>query len=135
MLPPVITLKAMKEYASELFDSGEEKATPILKAILDGRSPRLTDIAQTMPGSPLANYKAIKRLLADANPQRALLRLYREEAPFVPSPGSGQAPVEEVIEFLVRDKGERREPVEGKLGYRNGYGKSRKLRVHFRTII
>jgi hypothetical protein len=83
MLQQPISLEAMKEYAAELFDRDEDKAAPILKAILDSRSPRLTDISQVMPGSPGANYKAIQRFLDKAEPQKALTRLYIEEEPFI----------------------------------------------------
>ena len=56
MLQQPITLKAMTDFAFEILDNNEEKAALILKAILDSRSPRLTDISQVMSGSPGANY-------------------------------------------------------------------------------
>lgn len=81
----VIQLEDMEKFANELFDGEEEahKAAPILKAILDGRSPRISDIAQNMKGNPEANYKAVHRFLKWADPQKALKRLYMEEAPFI----------------------------------------------------
>ena len=85
MLQQPITLKAMTDFAFEIFDNNEEKAALILKAILDSRSPRLRDISQVMSGSPGANYKLIQRFLAQAEPGRALLRLYMEEAPGRPN--------------------------------------------------
>jgi hypothetical protein len=36
-----------------------------------------------MPGNSGANYKAIQRFLDSAEPGKALLRLYMEEAPFI----------------------------------------------------
>jgi len=73
------------EFAGALFDGEVEadKAARILKAILDARSPRISDIAHNMPGNPEANYKAIHRFLRWAEPQKALKRLYLEEADFV----------------------------------------------------
>jgi len=41
---------------------------------------------------------------------------------------------EEVAEFLGRKKSERRTTVEGNDGYRNGYGKSRKLSLSVGTV-
>ena len=81
----VITLGDMHKFAHELFDGEEEaaKAAAILKAILDGRSPRLSEVAQNMEGNPEANYKAVQRFLRWAEPQKALKRLYVEEAEFV----------------------------------------------------
>ena len=80
-----IRLQDMREFAGVLFDGEEEadKAAGILQAILDARSPRISDISQNMPGIPEANYKAIQRFLRWAEPQKALKRLYLEEAPFV----------------------------------------------------
>jgi hypothetical protein len=79
----IINLKAMAGFAYQLFDNEEEDAALILKAILDAHSPRLSDIAQAMPGSPQGNYKAIQRFLAKADPEKALMRLFMEDAPFV----------------------------------------------------
>jgi putative transposase len=41
---------------------------------------------------------------------------------------------EEVTEFLGRGKSERREVVDGRPGYRNGYGKERKLTLSCGTV-
>lgn len=59
------------------------KASLIVNAILAARSPRLSDIAQHMAGKAAANYKAIQRFLAQADPKTALLRLFQADAPFV----------------------------------------------------
>jgi len=73
------------EFARYLFDREEQaqQAGSIMQAMLSARSPRISDLAQHMPGKPAANYKRIQRFLAQADPQRALLRLFDEEAPFV----------------------------------------------------
>jgi len=75
----------MLGFAQHLFDQEDvaRKAARIAKGILEARSPRLTDIAQEMPGNPDANYKEIQRFLAKADPKAALLRLFQVDAPFV----------------------------------------------------
>jgi hypothetical protein len=55
----------------------------ILQAILDARSPRLSDLSHKMPASPSANYKMLQRFLVQANPKTASHRLFWEEAPFI----------------------------------------------------
>jgi len=68
-----------------LFDQEDlaEKAGEIAEAILESRSPRLSDISHRMRGNPAANYKAIQRFLGQVDPREALIRLFQEEAPFV----------------------------------------------------
>ena len=72
-------------FMQTLFDDSviARKAARIAAAIMEGRSPRLSDIARKMKGNEAANYKFIQRFLEDAEPQDVLLRLYQEEAPFV----------------------------------------------------
>lgn len=60
-----------------------EKGGEIVKAILEARSPRLTNIAEQMEGQSESNYKAIHRFIRQADVKTALLRLYQEEADFV----------------------------------------------------
>lgn len=81
----VLTFKRMERFTDYLFDRKDQarKAALILGAILEVRSPRLTDIAQAMPGNPEANYKAIQRFLADTDPREAVHRLYQEDAAFI----------------------------------------------------
>ena len=73
------------QFAQVLFDSKDQarKATEILKAILEAQSPRLSEVAQKMPGTPEANYKRIQRFLATTDPKMVLLRLFQTAAPFV----------------------------------------------------
>lgn len=59
------------------------KAKRIVEGILKARSPRLSDIAREMAGKEETNYKEIQRFLAGNSPQRALKRLFQENAPFV----------------------------------------------------
>ncbi len=73
------------QFAKFLFDRDKTatKAGCIIRAILDARSPRLSDISRHMPGNPDANYKAVQCFLDRSDPKVALLRLYQEEAPFI----------------------------------------------------
>jgi len=68
-----------------VFDRDEQAlaAGRIMKAILEARSPRLSDLAQKMPGTPAANYKQIQRFLGQTDTKAALERLFDAEAPFV----------------------------------------------------
>jgi len=59
------------------------KAVIILQAFLEACSPRLTRIAERMPGQPAANYKTIQRFLAQINLKTVLQRFFQEEAEFV----------------------------------------------------
>jgi hypothetical protein len=60
-----------------------QKATQIINGMLKARSPRLSEIARAMKGNEAANYKAIQRFLEAHDPREVLLRLFREQAPFV----------------------------------------------------
>ena len=68
-----------------LFDREDvaDKAGQIIEAILESRSPRLSDISHRMRGNPSANYKMIQRFLEQVDPREAVIRLFQEEAPFV----------------------------------------------------
>jgi len=70
-------------FAQLLFDSKDlaRKGAIILKAILEAQSPRLSEIAQKMPGKPEANYKSLQRFLATTDPKAILLRLFQMDAP------------------------------------------------------
>ena len=85
MVTRVLSDTQMKRFADYLFDREDwsSKAARILRAILESRSPRLSEIAEAMSGNPAAHYKTIQRFLAEVDPKRALWRLYHEEAPFV----------------------------------------------------
>jgi hypothetical protein len=73
------------QFAQLLFDSQDlaRKAAVILKAILEAQSPRLSEIAQKMPGTPDANYKQMQRFLMKIDPKSILVRLFQTDAPFV----------------------------------------------------
>jgi hypothetical protein len=72
-------------FLRHLFDQDRlaEKAAVIVEAILAARSPRLSEIAQHMPGHEAANYKAIQRFLQQVDVKALLLRLFQADAPFV----------------------------------------------------
>jgi hypothetical protein len=72
-------------FVQELFDDPTQawKAARILNGILKDRSPRLSDISRAMDGNEAANYKCVQRFLEGCDLHEVLLRLFREEAPFV----------------------------------------------------
>jgi hypothetical protein len=80
-----IKLCDMQKFTAWCFDDPKEaeKAANVVKGILDSQSPRISNISHVMRGNPQANYKAIQRLLDSSNTQKALNRLYWEEAPFI----------------------------------------------------
>ncbi len=81
----VLPLEQIERFMVEIFERDEhaQKAAKLVKAILEAGSLRISDLAQTMPGtSPEANYKAIERFLHEVDPREPLLRLFDEEAPF-----------------------------------------------------
>lgn len=59
------------------------KGTRIIHGLLEGRSPRLSDISRAMPGNANANYKCIQRFLDECDLEALLLQMYQEDAPFV----------------------------------------------------
>jgi hypothetical protein len=59
------------------------KGNRIISGILQSCTPQLSDISRAMEGNEDANYKCIQRFLDGCDLQEMLLRLYREEAPFV----------------------------------------------------
>jgi hypothetical protein len=60
-----------------------KKGGEIVQGILAAKSPRLTHIAEEMPGQSESNYKAIHRFIGETDVKAALLRLYQEEADYV----------------------------------------------------
>jgi hypothetical protein len=72
-------------FVQDLFDDRDaaQKAAQIVNGILKARSPRLSEIARVMKGNEAANYKVIQRFLEAHDPREVLLRLFREQAPFV----------------------------------------------------
>jgi hypothetical protein len=72
-------------FLKHLFDQEclATKAAIIIEAILAACSPRLSEIAQHMPGHEAANYKMIQRFVAQVDVKRLLVRLFQADAPFV----------------------------------------------------
>jgi hypothetical protein len=61
-----------------------KQAAPIMKALLEAQSPRLTNIAEKMPGKQsISNYKKIQRFLKQVEMKPLLMRLYQEDAEFI----------------------------------------------------
>lgn len=73
------------EFLQYVFDQPAvaEKAGRIVDGILAARSARLSEIAEHMSGSPIANYKAIQRFVAQTDAVAALSRLFQADARFV----------------------------------------------------
>ena len=63
--------------------AGAWKAARIAAGILEARSPRMSGITREMGGNEVANYKCIQRFLEANDPREVLLRMFREDAPFV----------------------------------------------------
>jgi hypothetical protein len=72
-------------FVKEFFDepAAAWKASRFIGGILQGRSPRLSDISRAVPGNEVANYKYIQRFLDTQNLSEVLLRSFRLEAPFL----------------------------------------------------
>jgi hypothetical protein len=71
-------------FTQELFDREEDKAARILFSILETRSPRKSDWSQVFSeSSEAANYRTIDRALPKLDANKALMRLYDPESPFV----------------------------------------------------
>jgi hypothetical protein len=75
----------ISEFAKKLFadDKTANKASAIIEGIMDAQSPRMSDIADAMPGEYEANYKAVQRFLVKSEPKEQLQMLFNEEAEFV----------------------------------------------------
>jgi hypothetical protein len=73
------------EFTRYLFDDDKSAAmaADMSRAILDAKSPRISDISNRMSGSSDANYKAVQRFLDHTDPREALLRLFQPDASFV----------------------------------------------------
>ena len=73
------------EFAKELFGRKKEIKTgsEIIEGILSAKSPRISDIADEMPGGYEGNYKKIQRFMKGTNPKEQLNLLFNEEAEFV----------------------------------------------------
>jgi len=77
--------KTLMEFTRLLFDRQEwaKKAALIILGIMRARSPRLTEIARALPKGFFANHKMIYRFLTRVPLKEPLMRLFREDAPFV----------------------------------------------------
>jgi hypothetical protein len=64
-------------------DKLARQAAAIVSGLLQGCSPRLSDIAEHMAGTPAANYKAIQRFVRQVDLPALLWRLLPADAPFV----------------------------------------------------
>lgn len=81
----MLHIMRLQEFVHNLFDRPDiaRKAALIINAILEARSPRLSDLSHKLPGKPDANYKMMQRFLAKVDPRQALKRLFNAEVAFV----------------------------------------------------
>ena len=79
----ITTINNIKKFTDQCFDRDNDKATRIVKGILDARSPRISDISNNMDGKSDANYKTIQRFLNANDPRDNLHRLFNEDSPIV----------------------------------------------------
>ncbi|OGO16982.1 MAG: hypothetical protein A2Z14_02060 [Chloroflexi bacterium RBG_16_48_8] len=65
---------SMQDFCQYLFDQCKHAQTAalIFRAILEARSPRLSDLSHKMPANPDVNYKRIQRFLATSESKTAL---------------------------------------------------------------
>jgi hypothetical protein len=75
----------VQRFAKRLFDDEDtaRKASRIMLGILAAKSPRISQIADEMPGEADANYKMIQRFLKSADLKTALQRFFDVQANFV----------------------------------------------------
>jgi len=68
-----------------LFDEKKlvNKASMIIHALLQAGSPRLTAVAEKMPGQAASNYKTIQRFLQRVDLKAVLMRFFQEDAEYV----------------------------------------------------
>ena len=73
------------EFAKELFSNEREikTASEVIQGILDSKSPRISEVADAMPGGYEGNYKKIQRFLKQTTPKEQLNLLFNEEAEYV----------------------------------------------------
>ena len=75
----------IQRFAKSLFDNDQQasKASQIMLGILKAKSPRISRIAEQMPGNKAANYKMIQRFLKDTDLKAPLQRFFDGNAEFV----------------------------------------------------
>ena len=73
------------DFAKLIFDDEKaaNTASQIMEGILHAQSPRISDVADAMPGNEAGNYKKIHRFLKQENLLFVLNRLFNEEAEYV----------------------------------------------------
>ena len=75
----------IQRFAKTLFDNDKQarKASRIMLGILEAKSPRISRIAEQMPGTKDANYKMIQRFLKNTDLKSPLQRFFDGDAEFV----------------------------------------------------
>jgi hypothetical protein len=75
----------IQRFAKQIFDDDKQadQASEIMEAILEAKSPRISDIADKMKGGEAGSYKKVQRFLHAADTPRVLRRLMNSEAEFM----------------------------------------------------
>lgn len=75
----------ISEFTEQLFSDRKTvpQAREIITAILETRSPRLSEIASRMAGGAAGSYKRIPRFLEREDPRQTLKLLFNEAVEFV----------------------------------------------------
>lgn len=113
----IINIDNIKQFTDQCFDRDNDKATRIVKGILDAKSPRISDISNAMEGNPDANYKMIQRFMDNNDPRENLHRLFNEDE-----------------EFVIGDPTEIHRPQAKKTEYVGEVGKGKKLGFWMLTL-
>jgi hypothetical protein len=75
----------ISEFTKRLFSNSRQaqQADEIIEGIMTAKSPRISDVADAMPGNYEASYKRVQRFLQHTAPKEQLHLLFNEEAEFV----------------------------------------------------
>ncbi|MGQ9610859.1 MAG: hypothetical protein ACUVWN_16305 [bacterium] len=79
----VITLYDIKRFTDQCFDRDNDKVVGIIKGILDAKSPRISDISNTVDSNQNANYRIAQRSLDNNSPRENIHRLFNESSSIV----------------------------------------------------
>ncbi|MGQ9609466.1 MAG: hypothetical protein ACUVWN_09195 [bacterium] len=79
----VIKLYNIKKFTGRCLDKDNDKVAGIIKGILDAKSPRTSNISNTMNRNPDAKYKIARRSLDNNSPRENLHRLFNESSSMV----------------------------------------------------
>jgi hypothetical protein len=80
----ILTRHQIESDLAEIVEHDEwaKRGAPLVRALLDAQSLRISELSHHMDGQPEANRKHIERLLHDYDPRESLKRLYWDDAPY-----------------------------------------------------